>query len=41
MRPGHYELASVYCTLRGERLATKEEIAIIVNELKGILKQAF
>jgi hypothetical protein len=28
------------CMLRGERMATKEEIANILHELKGILKQA-
>ena len=28
------------CMLRGERMATKDEIANILSELKGILKQA-
>jgi hypothetical protein len=41
MRAGHDELESgLCCLLRGERMATKEEVTFILNELKGILKQA-
>jgi len=41
MRTGHDELeARLCCMLCGERMATREEIAIILTELKEILKQS-
>jgi len=41
MRTGHDELeARLCCMLCGERMATREEIAIILTELKEILQQS-